>query len=193
MCWLREMKLVNTRLGGIRLTLSTSQSVGWNESTRVVSKDGGWACVWPKWAHLAICDLGRALFSQPWGGLVEEDKVWDGLAVRCKYSWLVNPLSTLNLPTVLWVLSELASCICAFYIQRGFYCKVKYPQLHTVIKTTPNPSLWPTWCPHVAPCIVPSRHMLPVALFCSDNSSKGIKETRFPLVAGQHQLFSTTW
>ena len=76
-----------------------------------------------------------------------------------------------------------ATCICAFYIQQGFYCKVKYPQLHTVIKTTPNPSLWPTWCPHVAPCIVPSRHMLPVALFCSDNSSKGIKETRFPCSA----------
>ena len=69
MCWLREMKLVNTRLGGIRLTLSTSQSVGWNEST---------SCQQRWWMSMCLTKMGPSGYMRPREGLVFSALGWVG-------------------------------------------------------------------------------------------------------------------
>ena len=141
-----------------------------------------------------MCRCGRKrprgglvfFYHGPWGRLAEEDKVQDGLAVRCKYSWLVSPLSTLNLPNVLWFFAGWHDVFWP-HNQQSLYCnkRVKWAEPQRALG---EPSVWPNGLPAahmLPPCIVLwSRHMLPVRCpFCSDNSSKGVKETRFLLVS----------
>ena len=142
-----------------------------------------------------MCRCGRMrprgglvfFYHGPWGRLAEEDKVQDGLAVRCKYSWLVSPLSTLNLPNVLWLLCRLAWCILPSQPAGLLLQQESQVVATTVGKSTHNhcgllACLLPTCCPLYCP-VVPPHVARSLPFFAPTSPQKASKKPAFSLSA----------
>ena len=136
-------------------------------------------------------------YHRPWGRLAGLDKVEDGLAVRCEYSWLVSPIGhSLTCPMYCGFFAGWHDVFCP-HSQQGFYCnkRVKWSQPRWARVPTTIVAYWPACCPHVAPSIVLwSRHMLPVRCpFLLWHLLKRPQRNPLSPCQHQHQLFSSTW